>query len=502
MIFYNHLVPFYSFTYYEEGNRTKPFVAYSYCPSRDSRPVDVKVPSLFVERPRDKGNDLCHVRIEPSLTVSRVSDGQEMPLADGYLWGEYASSTNRNWLYYCDHYRKLSLRYTLNYDGKNMVSNAQFWYVEVQVSGYHPNRTSNWVCQTNLTATYTYDPSTGFFRCTDYTSEYLKLACDGVLSIKTEHPWQPAKISKKEMMETLEHIVSAFSLWYSYLDMPTRDRYFCDPNGFKTVLATPSGPLDSLQIFDEYRLLFDGASTKPYAAYHLKAARQQAYLDALDHVPQMNDNNLSNVIELVAFIKGIVLDHRIEIPNSLSSAWLAYRYSYGTTKMDMEEAIDFMHRNVSDELLEQGFSVYGVTHYTINDVTATVRCRLNLKQKELSTLQQIWSALYTYGLSPSFYVVWDMIPYSFIVDWFIPVGDILSGYDTTRMYDRTYDMSDIWFSIKYSYMSSEGLVTSYTRWTESELPEFNGYYTLENKGTPSDKVIGFRVLDALSLIFC
>jgi hypothetical protein len=94
-----------------------------------------------------------------------------------------------------------------------------------------------------------------------------------------------------------------------------------------------------------------------------------------------------------------------------------------------------------------------------------------------------------------------MIPYSFIVDWFIPVGDMLSALDKRRMYDRTYTMSDIWFSLSYEMKDNDGTYKAYTRWASSDLPEFQGYYSLENVGTPSDKVVGFRILDALSLLF-
>jgi hypothetical protein len=121
--------------------------------------------------------------------------------------------------------------------------------------------------------------------------------------------------------------------------------------------------------------------------------------------------------------------------------------------------------------------------------------------KELDYLDKIWTGLYKYGLSPSFYVIWDSIPYSFIVDWFVPIGDILNGYDKTHMYDRTYTISDIWYSIKYSYTDENGTYTTYARWSGDSPPEFQGYYSLENKGTTSDKVIGFRVLDLLSLSY-
>lgn len=291
------------------------------------------------------------------------------------------------------------------------------------------------------------------------------------------------------------------TLWdmYSWLESPfdlTKGRAM----KYEVSTSIPSS-LDSALLFDEKNLLIEGLSMKPFASYHMKAMRQAAYLDALDHVPSMNDNNISNILSLVSFIKGIVIDHRVEIPKSLQSAWLAYRYSYSTTKQDVQEAVDFMHRTVGKDLFGKGFDCYGVTTYVYNGTPVTARCRVSMYPKELDYLDRIWTGLYKYGLSPSFYVIWDSIPYSFIVDWFVPVGDILNGYDKTHMYDRTYTISDIWYSIKYSYTDVDGTYTTYARWSGDSPPEFQGYYSLENKGTTSDKVIGFRVLDLLSLSY-
>jgi hypothetical protein len=307
-------------------------------------------------------------------------------------------------------------------------------------------------------------------------------------------------LNKPAIRNSYSKEVSYLSELEQYLEKPATNRWTWNTNKVKAQHCTaklPPAPPASYLILDEYNLLFQGASLVPYAAYHVKALRQGAYLDALDHVPQLNDNSLSNIAELVAFIKALVIDHRIEIPKSLSSAWLSYRYVYSTGKLDTMEAIRFVHRHVDKDLLRNGFSCYGQFTDTIQEIAVTCRCRIDLRQKELSYVESIWTALYRYGLSPSFYVIWDMIPYSFIVDWLIPVGDILSGLDTSRMYDREYDISNIWFSLKYQ----NGNFSAYTRWTEVSLPEFNGFYTLENKGTPSFKTMGYRILDAASLMF-
>jgi hypothetical protein len=307
------------------------------------------------------------------------------------------------------------------------------------------------------------------------------------------------------LVKLVEDVLSRYMELYYPLDADSVSNTQGSEASNVSVMVThhlpDSSSLWNKLILDEHNLVFGGYSAKPFAAYHLKRLQQGAYLDCLDHVPQMNENNISNILGIVSLIKSIVIDKRVEIPKSLSSAWLSYRYAYSTTKSDLEEAIDFQHRMVDSTFLDRGFDCYGSFSDTISDTAVTCRCHIRMKQKELDWLSKISTALYRYGLSPSFYVFWDMVPYSFIVDWFIPVGDILSGYDKTRMYDRTYDMEDIWFSFKYEWTEKDGSYSAYTRFGSSALPEFQGYYTLDNKGTPSDKTIGFRILDAASLLF-
>lgn len=266
-----------------------------------------------------------------------------------------------------------------------------------------------------------------------------------------------------------------------------------------TATAPSSDVVGRAFILGEPDILDSQSSPMPFGVYHFKALRHNAYLDALDHVPMLSENSVSNILEIVGFMKALIIDHKIEIPRSLQSAWLSYRYTYNTTKADVNEAINFVHRTMGTDFFGRGFTCYGSCHHTVGDTDITGRCRITLRQKELSLLEEIWSELYKYGLSPSFYMFWDMVPYSFIVDWFIPVGDILSAYDKTHMYDRTYDITNIWFSIKYTVEVDGFVFRSYTRWHDDSPPEFNGFYTLENKGTPSDVVMGYRVLDTLSL---
>lgn len=232
---------------------------------------------------------------------------------------------------------------------------------------------------------------------------------------------------------------------------------------------------------------------------------QHAYLDALQSFPTLNDNSISNILELVSFIKGIVVDHRIEIPKRLQDAWLSYRYVYNTTKMDVEQAISFVKRHIDLGDFAHEISCYGVSSYDVkvsdNEVVpVTCRCRIKVKEKNVDLLDKIWRGLSQYGLAPDFYLIWDTIPFSFVVDWLIPVGDALSVMDTDALFRGYYTISDVCFSLSYDRVGSDGYIHhQYTRWSQGPLAQLNGFYWFDKPKT-STKVISYRIADTISLI--
>lgn len=313
----------------------------------------------------------------------------------------------------------------------------------------------------------------------------------------------PSKYSYRFFMTELfiQYLLDYFQKWLHLCDK----EYFSWPkyigNQYSTVGTSMLERPNELEEFDEDNLLLgSGISSKPFAAYHLKSMRQAAFLNMLDNVPRMNDNNLQNIASICSFITNLVVRHRIDIPSTLSDAWLQYRYSYSTSKSDVEDAIAFVRRCSDLGNIDDGIKCHGAVSYKYGDMTVQARCQAVLVPRELTYFNKIRSALFKYGLTPGFYVVWDSIPYSFIVDWFIPVGDMLNSLDKVNMYTETYDFTKIWYSIKYQ-KTVEGCPWSlYTRWEEYQTPEFNGLYTLENRSV-GNKTLGFRILDAISLTF-
>jgi hypothetical protein len=472
----------------------------------------IELPKAFAERKAGSGNDVCHIKMlsgklftasgSPILWGWKANDDHPVRYHREF-W--YATYTSRCAIYaYCSFLA----------DTPGQIINGNRYSVEIRLHGEEENRYGEIRRVMNEHSFSVYVRPLGSQEPGGASSDGSPLR-DAAKAMRDHFAYDyvlPSYVyndrhDDAELLRVFSDVVAYYTDNFYQYDEPTRawQEYWPvkkEKVAAKATISLPTGSLFSKLRLDEYNLVFDKAySTVPFAAYHIHALQQGAYLDCLDHVPQMNENSLANIAEVVRLLKGIIIDHKVDVPDSLSSLWLSYRYQYGTGKSDLEDAISFQKRVVDGALFHRGFSCYGISKEVIDDVLITCRCHIRMTQKELDYLEKISTGLYRYGLSPSFYVIWDMIPYSFIVDWFIPVGDMLSALDKRRMYDRTYTMSDIWFSLSYETKDDEGSYKAYTRWASSDLPEFQGYYSLENIGTPSNKTIGFRILDTLSLLF-
>jgi hypothetical protein len=224
---------------------------------------------------------------------------------------------------------------------------------------------------------------------------------------------------------------------------------------------------------------------------------EHALLQACESLPRLSDNSIQNLIEVVGFIKSAVIDRRIEMPKSLADAWLAYRYQYGTGKLDVEEAIKFVHRHVDLGTLARQIVGRGTSTTSIKGVDILCRCQVDVTPKEVNILNRIWRALDTYGLTPDFYVIWDSIPYSFMVDWFLPISDITRVWDANTMYfsGEFYKLDNLGYSITYTREFNGFNVKCYSRWAGAVPSSLNSFYWWESPSAGS-KTVAKRVLDA------
>jgi hypothetical protein len=237
-----------------------------------------------------------------------------------------------------------------------------------------------------------------------------------------------------------------------------------------------------------------------FSNYWINYATQHAILKACESLPRLNDNSISNVLEIAGFIKSLVVDHKIEMPKSLADAWLAYRYQYGTTKLDINDAIKFVHRHMDLGTLDRQIGAKSTFSFNYKDVDIVCRCSIDSTPKNISQLKRIWRALDTYGLTPDFYVIWDMIPYSFMVDWFLPISDIASVWDADAMYfsGEYYTLENLCYSLKYTRELGQYKVQCYTRWAGVVPSSLNSFYWFDAPSA-SSQTVGRRILDAASI---
>lgn len=214
-----------------------------------------------------------------------------------------------------------------------------------------------------------------------------------------------------------------------------------------------------------------------------RSLQDQAYINAAENLPQAATNSIANVLEWAGTIKDIASGH-LDGFGSLKDAWLGYRYSYGTTKLDIQEYANFTQRLASLANMPT-ITCYGEAERW------GIRC---LAQFELDVDQFIpknsleW--LKAYGFKFSAVNAWDMIPYSFVVDWFLHVGDILQAFENADMMYHLYPRN-FWNTFITNY---DGVKT-YTR-VPGEWRYAIPWLTF---GGASNKTIGKRVLDSIAL---
>lgn len=155
----------------------------------------------------------------------------------------------------------------------------------------------------------------------------------------------------------------------------------------------------------------------------------EMFYTAMDEL-RLTSNNIANAMELVKVVKAL-RDPVRALEDLLSTAvkkgipkdlWLKYRYVYTTTKMDVTE------------MSQKSKSLTGgVQRLRSSASSALSELHLRVDCKPYTGYVDPFSALFQnlerYGLQPSLYNAWDLIPFSFIADWFLPIGEELEKLD-------------------------------------------------------------------------
>jgi len=178
-----------------------------------------------------------------------------------------------------------------------------------------------------------------------------------------------------------------------------------------------------------------------------------------------------------------------------ASAWLQYRYAYNTTKSDIEQFArmkfgEYLGALSPDRVLRGSIAITG----------GQLRVKMRLHDDTSDILDSMLISLNQYGLMPGLYNVWDMIPFSFISDWFSSLGDHLQDIDE-RFYFRYYKVDELLVSYKQSLVRDEFWGSTRYMWYDrillDSMPNWEIY---EEEGGTKTKTVVKRVLDGFSII--
>jgi hypothetical protein len=180
-----------------------------------------------------------------------------------------------------------------------------------------------------------------------------------------------------------------------------------------------------------------------------------------------------------------------------SDAWLKYRYAYQTTKSDIEQYVT--------KVVESEKSIYAditpdqVIRGSIRVEGGTCNVKMRLHPNPFAGFDRMLINADRVGLLPGLYNLWDMIPFSFVADWFSGLGDLFEDMDQS-LYLRYYKVDELLIGIKKAFALNELWgPTQYLYYDRSLLYEFPQWEAYTESST-SGRVIRMRAADLGSLI--
>lgn len=201
----------------------------------------------------------------------------------------------------------------------------------------------------------------------------------------------------------------------------------------------------------------------------------------------MTSNTFANVIEAASMLSNLLRGDFKKSANLVGDAWLAYRYSYCTTKSDIEEYQNYVQRVI--DLCDLNAPPKIRCHGTFVDIDGwKYHCSMMVKTGD-ALPTDLRDTLSSFGLELTAVNAWDMIPYSFIVDWFIPVSDSLDRLES-QWKSQHLPIAECWMSVT-SPKGDQYFRFPY-KW-DNVLPSVK-------QKTVSDKTLWMRVADAISLL--
>ena len=153
--------------------------------------------------------------------------------------------------------------------------------------------------------------------------------------------------------------------------------------------------------------------------------------------------------------------------HAIANRWLEYQYGWKPLLSSIYGAADESTRMVLNKL--QNFTVSSrvpmssASDQNIRDLVFRAKDRYNLvgvQSAECSITMSVpsWDLARWTSLNPAS-IAWELMPYSFVVDWMYDVGGMLRRFESSLLYEKHF-VSGYWSRLYYYYSSyqKEGLL--------------------------------------------
>jgi hypothetical protein len=207
----------------------------------------------------------------------------------------------------------------------------------------------------------------------------------------------------------------------------------------------------------------------------------ELHASSFDGVQKFDGNLLAFISELPSFgTTGVssLIELLRSSPSkaSIASFWLSNRYGDRLSFRDAKDLFQSFDRELfkartTRYVISRGRLSELVSDGYFTDVNVFHACQLAVSPKDSNALMRAIRHAYEWDYYPSLGNVWDMIPLSFVVDWFVNVGDIYESVDRL-VQARYYDVQRILQSVKAEATSPlfpTVRLSYYRRWLSSNL---------------------------------
>lgn len=166
--------------------------------------------------------------------------------------------------------------------------------------------------------------------------------------------------------------------------------------------------------------------TSPYGKLAQECARQFSWVDI---------NAISNINELREITKLIPKIGPLKSLKTYANLYLGLRYGLNLTVQDAKTLIEGVQKfrdEISTVRRNPWRTMYArdslACHVGRHTGTASYHYKMSCNTLPRGPMQEI-AKLDSWGLYPNLVRSWDMIPFSFVIDWFTGISGVLDGYD-------------------------------------------------------------------------